>query len=415
MEIKKIAIIGGGISGLALLHFLSKKYGSKAEITLIEKTAKTGGTIDSAELGGCLFETGPNGFLNNQPATLELVHDLGLDSHLVNASFSSKLRYMRLGNRLHVFPKHPIELLAFGGFSFRDKLRVFAEPFVPKGGSATESMHDFCQRRFGVAAANTVFDCVAHGIYGGNSRQLNMREAFGMIAEMEEKYGSVTKGLIVQQSKNRPQLMSFQKGMGELVDALTERYAASIRLSQNVTDLNEIQADIIFLSVPAHAAAGILHNSVSVLAGYLEKIHYVPITVAGLVYRKADFTSPPKGYGYLAPSTEGILGVLFESNVFPGRSDKDHVMVRVMMRQDDLSKAHQAVADVFPVKNGSVHSTLISWPKAIPQYDQQYAALKPKITQELFLHPRLRLAANYWKGVSFNDCIKNARDAANSL
>ncbi len=76
---KRIAIIGGGISGLTVLHYLKQRLGDTVEITLFEREASTGGTIRSFKKDSCLFEWGPNGFLDNQPATLQLIEELGLN------------------------------------------------------------------------------------------------------------------------------------------------------------------------------------------------------------------------------------------------------------------------------------------------------------------------------------------------
>ena len=441
---KKIVIIGGGISGLALLHFLHKKYAGQpgVDIILLERETRAGGTIATQDVDGALFENGPNGFLDNQTATLELVRDLGLEGELICAKQGSQIRYLRLGDKLHAFPTNSLQLFSFTALSLTDKLRILAEPFVPKGGNTGESVHDFAKRRFGAKTADLIFDCAVSGIYGGDSRKLNMCEAFGNLTDMEQKYGSIIKGLILRnlsfpkssvgnpdKAIGRAKLLSFKKGMGQLIAALVERYRSSIHLAQEIKDIRGIKADEIFVCTPAHAAADILHNSSPVLAQHLRGIHYAPMAVAGLVYHKSAFDKPPKGFGYLVPSQENktVLGVLFESNIFTGRVDGDHVLARVMMGGSRhpqevfkpaghlLRVAHESVADVFPTNHAPVRTALTLWPKAIPQYDQDYARLKPLIVQELSRQPHIHLAANYWNGVSFNDCIKNAKNVANIL
>ena len=85
---KRIAIIGGGISGLSVLHYLKQRLGDSVEITLFEREAFVGGTIRSFKKGSCLFEWGPNGFLDNQPATLQLIKEMGADEELIEASIA---------------------------------------------------------------------------------------------------------------------------------------------------------------------------------------------------------------------------------------------------------------------------------------------------------------------------------------
>ena len=93
---KRIAIIGGGISGLAVLHYLKQRLGDTVEITLFEREASVGGTIRSFKKDSCLFEWGPNGFLDNQPATLQLIEELGITDQLIAANATARRRYIQI-------------------------------------------------------------------------------------------------------------------------------------------------------------------------------------------------------------------------------------------------------------------------------------------------------------------------------
>jgi len=108
---KKITIIGGGISGLAALHFLKQRLGDSVELTLLEKDPRAGGKIQSQRADGVCFEMGPNGFLDNQPATLRLIDELGLTPELIEANASSKRRYIQMQGILHKLPMDPVSLI----------------------------------------------------------------------------------------------------------------------------------------------------------------------------------------------------------------------------------------------------------------------------------------------------------------
>src|SRR3990167_3922455 len=132
---KQIIVIGGGISGLSLLHYLKQKYASSPDtkILLLEKNGCLGGTIRSLTKDGCLFETGPNGFLDSKPRTLDFIHEVGLENDLVRASAEANIRYIALNNALYALPLNPRDFFLFSPLNFLDKLRVFGEILIPKG------------------------------------------------------------------------------------------------------------------------------------------------------------------------------------------------------------------------------------------------------------------------------------------
>ena len=111
----KIVIIGGGISGLSLLHFLSLQHAQNhdVEIKLFEKENILGGKINSISHDGCVFETGPNGFLDSAPRTLELIKFLKLEDRLIEANLASKMRYISTRNKLFQLPSNPLDFLFF--------------------------------------------------------------------------------------------------------------------------------------------------------------------------------------------------------------------------------------------------------------------------------------------------------------
>ena len=241
---KSILIIGGGISGLAVLHYLKQKYAGRpdVEVLLLEKDAAAGGTVRSVVRNGCLFETGPNGFLdssplrpigslregpngqrepNGKPRTLELVAELGLVGELVKAGRDAQVRYICLNNVLHPFPMSPGGLFGFRPMRLREKLRVFAEPFVARGTDPGESVYGFGARRLGEKFSRLFLDPMVSGIYGGDARETVLKAAFGRIHELEQRYGSLFKAMMRLRKGGMPKgtLTSFHRGQEQLTDA----------------------------------------------------------------------------------------------------------------------------------------------------------------------------------------------------
>lgn len=454
---KQILIVGGGISGLAVLHHLKAKYGHRkdVQIKLFEKSDSLGGTIKTIHRDGFFFETGPNGFLSSKPSTLEFVSELGLEGSLLEASSEAEERFILSDNTLFKIPLSPMDFLGFRPLSAAQKLRMLGEIFVAKGKNPDETVFEFGQRRLGQKFAELFLDPMVAGVFAGDARQLNLRFAFPRIYEIEQTYGSLFKGMICLARQKKPakgerrinvapkgRLTSFNKGMGELIEALGVKYKDSITLGQEVESLSrannrfvvetnsgEQSFDEVFLCAPAYSAAKIVWGFNKKLAEDLRRINYASIAVVGLVYNRSAFDKPPRGFGYLIPSNEKkeVLGALFSSNIFPNRSDNNHILVQVMIGgarnpesinrgQDELIKmAQDEVSSILKAHVLPQQTFFAAWPMGIPQYDMNYASLITSITNELSVVRNLHIAANYIGGVALNDCILNAKIAAQKL
>ncbi len=451
---KNITIIGGGISGLTVLHYLKQKYAQRSDvqIRLLEKENSLGGTIRSIRKENFLFETGPNGFLASKETTLDLINALGIRDKLLAAKSESKKRFMALNNKLFSIPLGPISFLLFKPFSIFDKLRILREVTIPKNPDPGESVYDFAKRRLGTRFAELFIDPMIKGIFGGNARELNLKCAIPRIYELEEMYGSLFKAMFALAKQKRKegekeiynglpkgQLTSFQNGMGELIDALSQKYRDSICQNEEVcgisrsnnrfilqTTKGEYSCEEVFLCAPAYAGAHILFSFNKTLAEALKKIYYAPIAVVGLAYRKTAFEIQPDGFGYLIPSQEkkDVLGVLFSSQIFQNRSDANHVLLQVMIGgagserlfdqpQDKiLELAKNEIKTVLEAKQDPVKEFYSFWQKGIPQYNLNYPELTRMIEQEASKIRGFFLCANYIGGISVNDCIAHAKLAA---
>src|SRR5947208_3018193 len=123
----QIAIVGGGISGLTLAYRLEQRWPG-AEVRVLEGGERLGGAIGTVNRDGFRIETGPNGFLDNNPATLQLCHDLGIDNLLISASEAArKNRFLFLDGKLHRLPSNVFSFLSSDLLSWRSKLRLVLE------------------------------------------------------------------------------------------------------------------------------------------------------------------------------------------------------------------------------------------------------------------------------------------------
>ncbi len=454
---KNLIIVGGGISGLTLLHYLKKKYHNHSDVSikLFERQAQPGGTIRTIHRSGFQFETGPNGFLDSKLSTLTLANELGLKDDLIVASPATKIRSICVKNTLYPLPSGPISFFNFKPLSFGAKLRVIRELVIPRGDNPDETVYEFGTRRLGENFAKYFLDPMVSGIFGGNAQDLNLQHAFPRINQIEQQYGSLFRGMISlalqkkKQQKNsltagQPtgQLWSFKNGMGQLIDKIAQIYSDSIETGINVDQVcakdkgyvlkasgKEYFADHLILSTPAYAAADIIDSSDKDLAVALRKIPYAAITVVGLVYSLEQFAHLPVGFGYLRPTHEGreVLGVLFSSNIFPSRSADGKILFQIMLggacnpdtvlkSEDQLfTLAKNEIQQILQVSGQPQEQFIYRWDKGIPQYNRFYPQTYKEIKKIMSNYPRLHLTANYLDGVSLNDCIANAKKMAESI
>jgi oxygen-dependent protoporphyrinogen oxidase len=395
---KRIAIIGGGISGLAVLHYLKQRLGDSANITLYERESSTGGTIRSFKKNSCLFEWGPNGFLDNQPASLQLIEELGASGHLIEAGPKSRRRYIQINGQLQTIT--PLLL--------KNAWPLFKGIFK-KNISKDCSIYDYVRQRFSVNIAETLVDPMISGIYAGNIKRLHMASAFPKLK---------------QKGFKKTRMRSFEGGMGQIIEVLDKRYKQHIQTNSETSSTPKVEDfDITIVATPAYSAAKIVENINPVLSNLLSQVPYAPVAVAGLLFKRDSFKNIPEGFGYLVPTKDNkeILGVLIESNVYSGRAGDDEIMLRVIIggahhpaiindsSDQILAKAIREIDSTYGLLANPLETFVKQWPMAIPQYEINYPQWRRLIAEQCAKTPGLYLCANYLDGISFNDCIFNAR------
>jgi len=406
---KNIAIIGGGISGLTVLHYLKQRLGNDVQITLFEREAALGGTIRSFKKNSCLFEWGPNGFLDNQPVSLQLIEELGLSDQLIEAQSTARRRYIQIKEKLYALPTNPFNFISTPILPLKDKCSLLTG-LLKKNISKDRSIYEYVSQRFSPGIAESLADPLISGIYAGNIKSLHMASAFPKLNR---------KGF----PKSR--MCSFLGGMGQIIEALEKRYKQYIQKNSEISS-SQINADITIVATTAYAAAKIVENLNPVLSRALTQIPYAPLAVVGLLFKQDSFKKKPDGFGYLIPSKENknILGVLIESNVYAKRAGDEQIMMRVMLggahhpaiindpEEKILDLAIKEIDNTYNLVSQPIETFVKLWPKAIPQYEIDYPHWRQSIAQQCAKTPGLYLCANYLDGVSFNDCIYNAKTLA---
>ena len=449
----KIAIIGGGISGLSLAYFILEKDPS-ADVTVFESEKRPGGKIWTDRTDGFLCEWGVNGFLDNRPKTLELSRKLDLAP--LRSNDASRKRFIYSGGVLHRLPESPPAFLTSRLLSVGGRLRVMAEPFIPGNAREEETLAAFARRRLGNEAYEKLIDPMASGIYAGNPETLSLRACFPKVYDLEKKYGGLIRGMIKLQREKKKQgskervgagpggvLTSFSNGMGELIQALTTTLGDRVRLGHRAvsidrkgrgyvlhfSDGSSYDTDSAILASPAYAAAEILKEMDRRLSSVVSEISYPSLAVACFGYKKEKFRGDLDAFGYLIPSREKrrILGTLYDSSIFPNRAPEGYLLLRCMVgaaRASDLAMMQEPMlvdlirkelSDIIGMTASPDFVRIYRHEMAIPQYTVGHRERLREIDGILGKCKGLYLTGNAYRGIAVNDCIENSAGLAEKV
>jgi oxygen-dependent protoporphyrinogen oxidase len=451
----RIVIVGSGISGLATAFRLRHRL-PDAAITILESESRIGGKIWTERRDGFQVEFGPNGFLDNNPATRDLCRDLGLGEELVAASDASRRhRFLFIGEKLQKLPSGPGGLIGSPLLSWRAKLRLFSEPLRRRGAGKDESIRDFVSRRAGPEAADVFADALVTGIHGGDPAQLSVRAAFPRLVEMEQRDGSLFRGFMRSGKRRRAdaaargepkpgptRMWSFRGGLRRMVEALRDQVPAPVTgvdvrsLEHSHTGwivrgsgADQWPADGVVLTCPAYAQAEMIAGLDATLSEELAGIPYNRIAVVAVGFRQSDVAAVPDGFGFIAPqrTRRDILGVQWCSAIYPDRAPPGFVMWRALcggvhrgevVDWDDerlLNAVRTELRLSLGVVAAPVFHEIIRWPRAIPQYVMGHLERVARIGDRLRHWPGLFLGGNAFHGIAMNDCAERAKATADEV
>lgn len=457
----RIAVVGGGITGLAAAHRLIE-LAPQTEVTLFEAAERWGGVLRTERHDGYLVELSADAFITNVPWGVDLCQRIGLGHELLPTRESQRRAFVVRSGRLlpvpvgfhllspgRVWPVLRSPLLSWPG-----KLRVLCEPLVRRRrDNRDESLASFARRRLGREAFERIVQPLVAGIYTADAERLSMAAALPRFVEMERRFGSLTRAARRERSSDADGAPSsgahyglFQAprdGMSSLVDAVAQRLPMeSVRCGSMVTRLFRAgnkwsltvgasveQFDAVVLAVPAFAAAALLAEMNHELARELQKISYAGSAIVALGYRRAQIARDWQGFGFVVPAVEGrqILAASYSSSKFAGRAADDRLLIRVFLggaegpdqlELDDQSLIDLAaaeLADLLGAQGPPEFSRVARWPCSMPQYHVGHVELVDRIEALARQWPTLGLAGNAYHGVGIPSCIHSGELVAERL
>ncbi len=455
-EPKDVVIIGGGISGLAALHFV-RTLRPELSVVLYEAETRLGGTIGTDHVDGYSFDWGPNGFLDREPLTLRFVEELGLNSQIERANEAVQKRFILRKGKLRSVPMSPPAFLKSDILSWPGKLRVFMEPVSKKRPDGVdESVYHFAKRRIGEEAADYLVQPMVSGVYGGMAERLSLRATFKIMHEMESEYGSLFKAMIAKAKRAKKEgkksggpagpggwLTSFQGGLYAIIEKCRSLYSDFIVTGSPVESVEKnvkrfkvhlaggatVRASHVIFATPTYTAARIVKPLSEKLAEALESIDYAPIAVVCFGYDRKNIGRDLNGFGFLVPRKENrrILGSIWTSSIFANRAPEGKVQFRSMVGGDGDNEVMnltdgELVGLVRKDLDGIVGLTgqpeivrMYRWQRGIPQFKIGHPERMARIERELARLGKIHVTGNAYYGIGLNDCVKQSFAVAQSL
>lgn len=469
---RTVAVIGGGISGLSTAYALHEKAaaaGVPIRCTVVDAASDWGGKIVTHRIGDLVTEAGPDSFLSQKTAAIELCAKLGLTDQLINTNETSKRACVFSQGRLRELPEglvviSPNQLGPFlrsGLLSWSGLARMGLDLAMPvKRSPDDESLASFFRRRMGRQAFERMLEPLMAGIYAGDAEQMSVQATFSRFVELEREYGSVIRGMMTARkagSSARPagpkrtMFVSLKNGLSDLVTALVARLteqgvtlrggcsveALRVRSHQLgrwmydviLNDGSALSVDSLVLATPAYVSAELVRPLTPIAGGLLEMIPYASTATIAMAFPRAAVSGAAEGFGFVVPRVEGrdLIAATWTSLKWPHRAPTDQLLVRcyvggvgreAILQLDDqalVARVREELASMCGVTANPGYVEVNRWMKAMPQYTLGHLDRLNQIEGALSRYGGLVLTGAGYRGVGIPDCIRDGAVAADRV
>lgn len=467
-----LVVVGGGVTGLAAAHrVVERARAGDVDVVVLEASGRLGGVVATEHRDGFLLEGGPDSFISEKPAAIELCRRLGLGDELLPTNDRFRRTLIVRGGRLMPLPDGfqllgPTRLLPFvlsPVLSLRGKLAAAKDLVLPRGGpppGGDESLAHFVRRRLGAEVLERLAQPLAGGIYTADPETLSLASTMPRFLDLEREHRSVVLGLRAQAKRAGAGgaasgarfglFVTLADGMGSMVAALAARLPrGAMRTNARVVALEPVStagasaaswrvvlaggaalaADAVVLALPAPAAASLVEPLDVDLARSLAAIEYASSAVVTLAYRREQVPRAPDAFGFVVPAVERrrIIAGSFSSVKYSGRAPEGSVLLRIFvggalqpelfrLGDEDLVRiAREEVGALLGVAGEPALTWICRWPESMPQYAVGHGDRVAEIERRASRIRGLALAGNAYHGVGLADCVASGEAAADSM
>lgn len=449
---KKIAIVGGGISGLTAAYRLHRL---GVPCTLFEAGSRLGGIVETHRESGFVIECGADSWVADKPWARELAEELGLAGEIISSNDHNRRTYVLQQGQLVPMPEHMRmmvpqgqagmdSLLASPLFSENAKRAYLTEPsraaelkaYAAEHEGEDESVATFVQRHFGEEVAQKLAAPLLSGVFGGSIHKLSVHAVMAPFVALEREFGSLITGLATRGRSGTSLFASLRGGLQGLIDGMSTALPQSgIRLHTPVLEIaqksaiwsvktaqNEEFFDVLILATPARQTAAFLQPVLPEAAALMPREASSAVIVAAAFHENFDL---PPGFGFLVPegSTESrLLAATFVDQKFPCRVPEKGRVLRAFFADPDLLDLPDSVLirlglnELSTILGEPLPEPAISlvrrWPQSLPQYEVGHRAYIAQLEGMVSTLGGLRLLGNTYHGVGMPDLVRQANEAA---
>lgn len=459
----RVAIVGGGISGLTTAFYLEqeRRRGAPVAFTVFEAAERFGGVIRTERIDGCIVEAGPDSFLSTKPWARELCDDLRLSSQLIGSRDDDRKTYILINGHLEpippgmqmMVPTGIRSVLNSGLFSRQTKLAMAREyllPPQPLAADDDESVASFVSRHFSSEVVDRLADPLLTGIYGADASTLSARATLPLMIDMESKHRSLVRGALAAKASQhtsgarQPLFTTVRDGMQRMVESIMRHVPReALRSSRPVDGIRGLENgwqlksggtieefEHLILALPAHVSAKLIAElpASERPVELLNEIGYSSAVTVALAYNGSDI-SLPSGFGFLVPHGEAkrTIACTFVHNKFENRSPEGTALLRVFMGgsrdPEILDQTEEQITDIVRRELREVLNIdatpkfirVFKWHKAMPQYGVGHLLRIARLEMHMQRFPSLHLSGNAYHGIGIPDCVRAGRAAADAI
>ena len=434
----KLVVVGAGIGGLTAARAL---LAAGHDVRVLEANPRAGGVVGTSDSAGFVREHAASSFIGGPPrGALALCQELGVA--VDKAAPAAKKRWIFIDGKLRQLPSNPVAFVRSDLLTWRGKLDLLKEPFVASTRPAgeDESMYAFASRRLGPQAARAIIAPFVTGIFAADAHDVSLEAGFPRLAALDAD-GGLIRGMVKQMIRARRNRGAGPKrterglyapagGLGTLVSALATGLGERLHVVDPVRAIEPVGDGVVVdgdrydgcvLAIPAQAAA----STVAAVPELRDRLTTFTRSPVALVYLGLPAEAVPRaadGFGFLVAQGEDlrVLGVVFETTVWPGRAPAGNVLLRCIFgggrdpeatRLDDAALIAQARRDVARALGGDevapVHASVVRWPNGLPRYPVGHRDHVREATAVARRH-RIVLAGADYRGPGINDLCADA-------
>ncbi len=462
---RRVVVVGAGISGLAAAHRLgelSRERGETIALTVLDAASRAGGVIETGRRDGFLWEGGPDSFITEKPAALQLAGRLGLESEIRATRRQHRQSFVARNGRLYPTPEGfyllaPSKLWPLARtplLSWPGKLRAALEFFLPpRRGGGDETLASFVRRRFGREILERLAQPLVAGIYSADSEELSLEATFPKFLEMEARSGGVLRAMLKTASSNGKSgtagsagtasgpryglFATFQNGVDTLVQALLNNLpAGALRTGSRVEGLERsgegwrlrlsggeaLQADAVVLALPGPETSALLRTTAPGISRLLDGIPYASVATVNVAFDREMIRHPLNGFGFVVPALEkrAVTGCTFAQVKFDGRAPEFAALFRAFvggdaLGLDDTGLRNAVLRDLeefIGAEGPPLWTILRRYPAAMPHYRLGHLQRVRQIFEQASGATGLALAGNAYNGIGLPDCVASGERAA---